>query len=864
MDDKQKRALDALSRLDDDIVEKQTHQRVLLLSGVRKRRFTKQLWISVGSMAAALLLVLSAVFIIVPTLAKQVPIYTGMTVSNTSPVTSVAATAPHAYRADAPDLTDAGGSFTGNHTGKPGASPDLLAKPLNEALPAAVGKNVPYTARPGEDIYITVHFDNPDGCDILSFTLNGEKYTSYMFQEGSDMENIILKVGVGNVPGIRDYTIDAIKYIDGDRTKDVKMKGDRTVRVGVYSESQPTAAVSGEEIGFDSISFTAAVTDALGLVELCGGSVTAILYDGSRILQSKKLSATDDTLVKFEGLTPDTLYQYAVIADYDALDGAGVATRILFSKVFYTRAHVLFDDVALTDRSISYRFSFASSLAQKEVTGVALYQGDTKLRDVEKTAATVDGLLPNTAYRLVAQYTCSGKKGSIELSFTTKLLTYTVRHLLQDVDGTNYSLIGEEQAFLDEGALFAPTPLSPVGFTVPAAQTRTASVEDATPVIEYRYTRNYYPVTFNVNGETTTEELLFGSPLPDTTHVEQELVGWFDAKGAEHTTVPSEAISLFARFRGNLDLLYTGTDEITITGLKNNALTDLIIPTYIDSKRVIRIDDGAFSDCTGLTSITLSEGITSIGDGAFAGCTLESFVMPDSVTEVGDGIFDRSHITSLVVSANLTDLRCLLDGSSSVSGLVDLTIPSASIDLIDLYGGPTNYDNRCVIKHLTLRGGTGVLEISDGLSTLETLTVCEGITEIGTFEYCKNLRTVSLPSTLAKIGHGAFNHCTGLTSITIPEGVTSIGDETFNGCTGLTSITLPSTLTSIGSRAFSYCTGLTSVTIPADVRIIGDDAFEGCTGLSTVYYMGSEQAWSMIAIGIGNDDLLHATIIFSE
>ena len=87
-----------------------------------------------------------------------------------------------------------------------------------------------YYADKNQDIYITIKLSNPDSYEIMSFTLNGNKYSSYMFEQGSDMENLILKHNVGNAAGIVDYTIDAIKYIDGTDIKDVIMDGDKTVK----------------------------------------------------------------------------------------------------------------------------------------------------------------------------------------------------------------------------------------------------------------------------------------------------------------------------------------------------------------------------------------------------------------------------------------------------------------------------------------------------------------------------------------------------------------------------------------------------------------------------------------------------------
>lgn len=72
----------------------------------------------------------------------------------------------------------------------------------------------------------------------------------------------------------------------------------------------------------------------------------------------------------------------------------------------------------------------------------------------------------------------------------------------------------------------------------------------------------------------------------------------------------------------------------------------------------------------------------------------------------------------------------------------------------------------------------------------------------------------TIPSSVTRIEQAAFFLCDSLTSITIPSSVTSIGRSVFEGCTGLTSISIPSSVLSIGENAFRLCTGLTSITIP--------------------------------------------------
>ena len=74
--------------------------------------------------------------------------------------------------------------------------------------------------------------------------------------------------------------------------------------------------------------------------------------------------------------------------------------------------------------------------------------------------------------------------------------------------------------------------------------------------------------------------------------------------------------------------------------------------------------------------------------------------------------------------------------------------------------------------------------------------------------------------TVTKIGGSAFQYCLDLTSVSIPSSVMSIEGFAFS-CSGLTSVTIPSAVTSIGYDAFSGCSGLNSVTVemetPAEI-----------------------------------------------
>lgn len=293
---------------------------------------------------------------------KQVPVYKGMTISR-SFATSSAATA--SVDVGNTDLQSEQGRVEGDYENrdddfdqnKPFEDPNApsIENKANSTLDVVGAAESIYYADKNQDIFITIRLSNPDSYEILSFTLNGKKYSNYMFENGSDMENLVLKVNVGDVGGIVEYTIDAIKYVDGTDIKDVRMDGDRTVKAGVRASDQTYVNVTNEQKTMTSITFDAQVVDLYSLIEKSGGYAKAVLYDGVNML-TKDIKVGEKTNIVFDNLTPNTVYQYGVVAFYDNLSGNGAKLNTLYKKAVYTDTIVLFKDVQVGKESIEWGF----------------------------------------------------------------------------------------------------------------------------------------------------------------------------------------------------------------------------------------------------------------------------------------------------------------------------------------------------------------------------------------------------------------------------------------------------------------------------------------------------------------------------
>ena len=322
---------------------------------------------------------------------------------------------------------------------------------------------------------------------------------------------------------------------------------------------------------------------------------------------------------------------------------------------------------------------------------------------------------------------------------------------------------------------------------------------------------------------------------------------------------------LFSTYNGiNYLLGYVGSDTI------------LALPETYNGQNC-EIYQYAFYGCSSLTSITISDSVTSIGNYAFFHCSsLTSITIPDSVTSIGHSAFlDCSSLTSITIPDSVTSiddftfLNCSSLKTVYYNGTAEDWVTTSIGSYNDALTSATIY---YFSETQPTTEGNYWHYVDDVPTAWPTYTEPElnyltfTLMENDTYSVKAN-PDVELPpaiiipaiykgTVVTAIEDNAFKDCAILTSITIPDSVTSIGKCAFENCSALTNIILPDSVTSIAPWTFYECTNLISITISGNVTSIEMGALSGCTALNAVYYVGKVDNWKKITIGSYNTKLI--------
>ncbi len=289
-------------------------------------------------------------------------------------------------------------------------------------------------------------------------------------------------------------------------------------------------------------------------------------------------------------------------------------------------------------------------------------------------------------------------------------------------------------------------------------------------------------------------------------------------------------------------------------------------------------------------NFTVIEGTRLIADRILSNNTsLTSITIPNSVTHIGNNILERcENLTSIHVLA-VTPPVITPSTFEGVNAGIQVSIPEGSTAL---YEADTNWKNflqfcsgiisgtcganltwtlTLADNTLTISGtgdmynylwGANPLPWEQYRSYINTVNIAEGVTSIsgGAFSN-SNLNSINIPNSINKIGESAFvgtqlyyddsnwsngalyiDNCLiaanseAIGNYAIAEGTRIIADAAFNSYYEydlLTGISLPNSVTHIGKSAF-YNRNITKVTIGSGTQSIGEDAFSWCENLSEI------------------------------
>ncbi|MCH5219992.1 MAG: leucine-rich repeat protein [Muribaculaceae bacterium] len=278
-------------------------------------------------------------------------------------------------------------------------------------------------------------------------------------------------------------------------------------------------------------------------------------------------------------------------------------------------------------------------------------------------------------------------------------------------------------------------------------------------------------------------------------------------------TLPStlETIGILSQ---NITSYYNSSNNEALGAFSN--CSNLSEIEFATNSRLKIIGDESFLNCAMLKSVTIPEGVTTIGDFAFLGCKDVDFTLPQSLQIIGKEVFgdyysSKNNVTIKNIPSGLMYIGdsafrwCRLPSTVELGQSIREIGSAAFGGCTGVYQVKINLNKDCKVQSPFSQTG------------IDMLTVEAGCTYV--------------PGSL-------FQNNTTLSIIKFeePDATTpplTIGDYAFSKCTALTLDELPMRVDSIGSRAFEYVK-LPQEFSTGNVRYIGSEAFYGATGIETL------------------------------
>ena len=204
-------------------------------------------------------------------------------------------------------------------------------------------------------------------------------------------------------------------------------------------------------------------------------------------------------------------------------------------------------------------------------------------------------------------------------------------------------------------------------------------------------------------------------------------------------------------------------DEAVITGYEGED-TELTVPSEVSGKKVTEIGNEAFTNLTECRSITLPEGLRTIGISAFRGSGIETIEIPESVEVIKRGAFSRTKLTSVTLPTGLLSIGSI--PFADCEYLEEISISGNNENYKTVDGVLYTKDGKTLIQYPGARSGE--YKVENGTETIAYGSFAGSL-----------INSAVLPESLKSIENMAFFDCQGLSSFNLPGSLESVGDSAF-------------------------------------------------------------------------------------
>lgn len=313
--------------------------------------------------------------------------------------------------------------------------------------------------------------------------------------------------------------------------------------------------------------------------------------------------------------------------------------------------------------------------------------------------------------------------------------------------------------------------------------------------------------------------LILALLLPTTGTAEE--VYDFEVDGIYYKIVNDNAIVTYKTYS------YVSHDSYYYSDYKGDVTIPSTVTYANKTYPVTTIGDHAFFQCSLLTSISIPNSITTISYDAFSDCTgLTRVTITDLAAWCNTSIYlwsnpliyahhlylNDTEVTDLTIPDGIPTIRDY--AFQGCSGLTSVTVPNSVTSIGDnAFEGCTGLTSATIGNSVTEIGSVAF----EGCTSLTSVSLGKSVSTINgsAFSGCTALTSIELPTSVSFLGSKVFYGCSGLKSILIPDAVTEIGGMAFYGCTGLTSVTIGKSVTTMGYHIFSDASAIETITCKA-------------------------------------------------